>query len=1804
MNHIYRTLWNTALGACVAVAETAKGAGKGASSGSRAAVVDVTGPDGFTLKPACRAALMLLAALSLCTPQAQAANAADATVSLGNGSVATTGNTTTINQASQRLAIDWTNLSTRANEALVFAQPNAQAIALNRITGSNPSEFLGSLTANGQVFILNPNGVLFGAGSQVNVGGLVASTLSMSNADFQAGRNVFTHSGGAGSVVNQGNMTAAPGGYLALLAPEVRNEGVMTASLGTALLAAGNKVTLNLDNGSLLGYSIDQGAINALAENKQLIKANGGQVLLSAKAMDALTTATVNNTGVIEARTIQNKAGRIMLMGDMETGTTNVAGTLDVSAPNGGDGGFIETSAATVKIAAGTHVTALAANGKTGKWLIDPHDFTIAATGGDMTGAQVGAALLSADLEIQSSQGANAAGNGDINVNDNVSWSANTLTLTAARDVNINAVMTASGTSQLAMNPGTANGADAAVADGAVKVGIHYLGFDGRVDFGGRSGAGFLSINGQPYTVINALGAEGSVTGLDLQGMNGSYTTNYALGADIDASPTALWASGDGFLPISPVDSVNPALHYRGNFNGLGHTISNLTVRRPSGSVAGLFGVASSATFSNVGIVGGSFSGAYVGPLVGGVRSGSATTVVRNAFASAAVSALATAGGLVGSAGDTSIYDSHAAGPVDGVNYAGGLAGIVFGAVERSYATGNVSTSIALNGLSAGGLLGEFRGSVVRDSYASGNVSGEMANAGGLIGSVQSRSGVPSVVENSYATGSVTPSRVDAAAGGLVGNLGGSNITRSYATGSVQNDAGFNPGSFGGTGGLVGINSLGSISLSYATGTVRGYHTVGGLVGSNEQGSISLSYAIGTVGGYETVGGLVGRNTGGTITDSYATGSVTGHNYVGGLAGQNFGTIRRAYATGNVTGDIGVGGFVGLVSNATSYAATIEDAYATGNVTGDQGVGGFAGLNGVDEANTWQPPSIGANLSGSQAGFSPGFIQRAFATGNVTGNTSFVFDQGVILYDLSKTAVGGFLGANAGPRYAGIGVDGWYTGTVSGPDRTGLQAFSEAFPVGTYEFIGVDYGFLVTPAQLRQVFLSVNTGGTALQGNWRMYDASPAPLLRGLLTPLTVTADNTSRVYDGGTATSLANASYSVAGAATSGLLLGQATPYGTAKQNVGTYAPSGLYSTQQGYDITYAGGNATVTPKPITASGITAASRDYDGTTDAVINTAAASVAAGLVGTDVVVLDSASAAGAFADKNAGTGKTVNVTGLAISGADAANYSIAGAAVTADITRKALTAATTTASDKAYDGNTTAVAGVSGLAGFVGAETVGVASVSASFNSKDVATANLVTVSGVTLADGNNGGLASNYSIAAGGTAAANITAKALTYSTAAANKTYDGDTTASASLSLIGLVNTETLGSTAGATFNTKDVATANLVTVNSATLANGSNGGLASNYSIAAGGTAASNIMAKALTYGTAAVNKTYDGDTTAAATLSGLAGLVGTETVAVTSTAATFNTKDVATANLVTVNSATLADGSNGGLGSNYRIAAGGTAAANITAKALTVTVAGVNKVYDGTTVAALAYTDNRVAGDSLGFSSSASFSDKNVGTAKTVTYSSVAQTGADAGNYSLVSATSGVTAADITPNALTVTANTDSRLAGSTPYAGGNGVNYSGFVAGETTAVLNGALAYGGNSQGASAAGNYAITPGGYSATNYTLTYVDGVLNIRQPGAGAAAVGGTALVPAYESTLQGVAGIGGSQGGPQNQNVFSGPDSLSEPDNGSDGAGGNGNGNGNGNSNGGDGGNARLSNSLVSIVNCGLLMPKGVNSAICE
>src|ERR1700761_6143352 len=169
----------------------------------------------------------------------------------GSGSVTSAGPNTPIQQNSGRLAIDWNSFSTRPGESVTFNQPGANAIALNRVVGPRPSALFGKLDANGQVFIVNPNGVIFGPGAQVNVGGLLASTLDLSANDFMSGH--YTFAGGRRSDwrsrhqqdddgspgLNLGTITSAPGGYVALIGARAINAGTIDSPGGFAAVPAG-----------------------------------------------------------------------------------------------------------------------------------------------------------------------------------------------------------------------------------------------------------------------------------------------------------------------------------------------------------------------------------------------------------------------------------------------------------------------------------------------------------------------------------------------------------------------------------------------------------------------------------------------------------------------------------------------------------------------------------------------------------------------------------------------------------------------------------------------------------------------------------------------------------------------------------------------------------------------------------------------------------------------------------------------------------------------------------------------------------------------------------------------------------------------------------------------------------------------------------------------------------------------------------------------------------------------------------------------------------------------------------------------------------------------------------------------------------------------------------------------------------------------------------------------------------------------------------------------------------------------------
>ncbi|MBU3710427.1 MAG: filamentous hemagglutinin N-terminal domain-containing protein, partial [Limnohabitans sp.] len=661
-----------------------------------------------------------------------------------------------INQTTPRAVLEWNSFNLGTKAQVNFVQPSASSVALNRVLDTQASQILGRINANGQVFISNPNGVLFGPTAQVDVGGLLITTHGISNEDFMNGKSSFQGTSSA-AVVNQGELRAALGGYIALLAPQVRNEGVIVAKEGTVALAAGEKITLQFAGQSLTAVQVDRAVVDALVDNQHLVRAEGGLVVMTARSANALLQSVVKNSGTVQAPSLVSRQGRIILEGGSvgrvevtgqlsATGGKGLAGgsvwvtgdqvtlgnaaRIDVSgdtaggqvligggwpesvgpvakssevnigddvsikaiASGTGNGGYVETSAKKVQIAATAKVDTSAANGKAGQWVIDPVDIDINSG----LASAISTALNSGDVLVSTDSGntpstasGETSGVGNISVNSPISWSANRLTLKAANNIYVNQVLYGSGTASLRFHMTSVDGIDRIYFKAPI-----YL----------PEGNSLSAVDGPAgdidFRVITRLGSAGSTTGTDLQGISGNLNGYFALGADIDASATSLWNGGAGFMPIG--NSVTP---FAGALTGLGHVISNLTINRPTTDSVGLFG-RSVGVLSELGIVNASIVGAnQVGTLVGN-NAGYTTT-------------------------------NFATGSVTGQSSVGGLMGVLdgYGTARNSYAKTNVSVT---GNADAGGLIGLVNVGTVYKTYSTGAVTnlggGAPTGVGGLIG--------------------------------------------------------------------------------------------------------------------------------------------------------------------------------------------------------------------------------------------------------------------------------------------------------------------------------------------------------------------------------------------------------------------------------------------------------------------------------------------------------------------------------------------------------------------------------------------------------------------------------------------------------------------------------------------------------------------------------------------------------------------------------------------------------------------------------------------------------------------------------------------------------------------------------------------------------------------------------------------------------------------------------------------------------------------------------------------------------------
>ncbi|MGU8079383.1 two-partner secretion domain-containing protein [Burkholderia pyrrocinia] len=1015
MNKAYSLVWNEAQGGWCAVGETARRRGK-SGSGKRLLAASVS--------------LLGLAAASgayaLPTGGEIASGKADISTSADN-------KTMSINQHTDKLITNWQDFSVGGGERVSFQQPTSQSIALNRVIGANGSQIHGQIDANGRVFLVNPNGVMFGAGAQVNVGGLVASTQNLTDADFLAGRYRFAGTSGQ-AVENAGTITATEGGSVALLGARVSNTGVIRAQMGRVALGAGNAFNVNFDGNGLLNLQVESGAVDAQANNGGLLKADGGEVLMTARAAGDLLGSVVKNSGTIEAQGLSSRDGKITLDG----GQVHVAGKLDASSQDASTaGGTVTTRGEQVVVSRDVQVDTRAVSGKAGLWTIE------AANAGVGTAAQPGkrGLVIGGGLNGNTGSGGNGGNaggaidgetlsrslgttnvaltntSGDLTVGDAVNWASdNTLALTSKKgSVDLKQSLKASGANAgVTMNAAqqirignnvamTGENASLALNSGS---GHTLTNDDATVTLSGRNAS--FSANGDAYQVIHDLAG--------LRGVEGNMKGRYVLGNAIDGKDAQFRSLG------------GKSQLFTGVFDGLGNTIGNLSISNPGVAIVGLFasnwGRIANLTLDKITARGAASPtdivsiGTLAGYNLGDITNVKAKNVLVTGTGRVIV------GGLVGSNYSGRIDRASVSGRVEGgkeAMYVGGLVGESRTVLWPNLGDATISNSRAdvqvrsESASSTGGLVGINRG-VISASTAAGSVTALASGArvGGLVGFNEGgeKSGR---IKASSSSASVRGGH-DATAGGLVG-YNAAAIEASNATGSVT------VGNNGTAGGLVGYNTA-SIDASGAKGdvTVGDNGKAGGLVGEN-LGKIAASTADSNVvaGRSAMVGGLAGVNRA-TILASTANGSVQAGNaaVAGGLVGLNEATINASTANGNVTTgtDSQLGGLVGRNGSAAKIIAS--NAHGKVDGRGNAKAGGLVGSNlgKVDGSSADGEVKVGAQgQAGGLVGENHGTVTASSAAGNVSAG-----DNGM---------AGGLVGTNFGKvasasASGAVNVDGTY----------------------------------------------------------------------------------------------------------------------------------------------------------------------------------------------------------------------------------------------------------------------------------------------------------------------------------------------------------------------------------------------------------------------------------------------------------------------------------------------------------------------------------------------------------------------------------------------------------------------------------------------------------------------------------------------------------------------------------------------------------------------------------------------------------
>ncbi|MGB9369089.1 MAG: filamentous hemagglutinin N-terminal domain-containing protein, partial [Xanthobacteraceae bacterium] len=991
----------------------------------------------------------------------------------------------TINQFSDKAIINWHMFNIGVGEKTTFVQPNANSIALNRVVGGmGPSEILGSLNANGKVFVVNKDGIIFGAGAVINTAGFLATTSDIRNEDFMAGRFNFQIPGRPdASIVNMGTITATNGGFAALVAPGVRNSGTITAHLGTVTLASGNTFSLDFYGDRLVQLGVgDEIAshvkdvatgqtLKSLVTNEGKLKANGGRVELTAAAARHVVDSVINTSGVIEANSVGVKNGQIVLgaatatyagggrgqaatlASSLPPQKVKVSGTLSAAGKKAGTkGGTITITGEHIEVAGAT----INASGREGGGKV--------MIGGDWGGGKPDTSLVS---------------NQSAKLEANAIPTATTVSVDAATKIDASAKDKGDGGKVILWANDRLTFTGTILALGAKDIG----------------NGGFVETSGHSTSVGGTISAgKGGLWLLDPANLNIGSTEAATINASLNSGTDVLQQTGTsgpgtGDIIVSSQISWNTSA-----------TLTLLAFHNIQINDAGPF----SGTIVNTG----------AGKLVmhaDSTGTGSGTIVMPAGTTSQRIN-------WTGSTGTVTIYYNPTVfGTQDNFTSGNGHIGLATPSQLTQYMLVNTETKLQNMGVNLAGnyalakdinagsipnfapigaaglpFTGKFDGQnhTISNLTIAPTTPSAFGISVGMFGTIGATGNVSNLtITNANVTANPNVTGPGQFIGILAGSNGGtvSNVTvdGTVSHGTAQN--GVVAGGLIGQNGIFGpSSSMGTITLSNANVTVSvgsatsgsSGNSAGGLVGSNP-GTIATSFATGDVSGGANsfIGGLAGRNDpGATITGSGAAGNVTNTNAAGsgagGFVGFNFGTISGInVATGNVTGATATamfqsgqfGGFVGL----NDAAGVISGGVAGGNVSagGPNSVGGFVGFNNGTISGSGAAGNVtgGNNFTGGFVGGNLGDISGSVAVGAVSGG---------------GFGTGGFAGMN------GVNQQTGHVGTITGSAATGtVQSTAPGDDGNVGGFVGQNQGAAVISVSQAFGNVTANSGAGGFAGN-------------------------------------------------------------------------------------------------------------------------------------------------------------------------------------------------------------------------------------------------------------------------------------------------------------------------------------------------------------------------------------------------------------------------------------------------------------------------------------------------------------------------------------------------------------------------------------------------------------------------------------------------------------------------------------------------------------------------------------------------